>query len=630
MPKSKQIGTLNLSISALSKAYATGDLTPKDVIKNIAQNNLIYSGKNIWIYQLNQNELSPYLDALVDKKPEDYPLWGIPFAIKDNIDLEGIPTTAACPEFSYTPDKSATVVQQLIDAGAIPIGKTNLDQFATGLNGTRSPYGACQNSFNSKYISGGSSAGSSVSVALGLASFSLGTDTAGSGRVPACFNNLVGMKPSRGLLSNTGVVRACRSLDCISIFSLNTDDANTVLAVAEGYDESDEYSRKNPYKNVERHYRSMDMTKTALHNASEKSHTKALTIGVLAKDQLEFFGDDAYAEAYDESIKKLSGLNIEFVEIDSSPFLAAAKLLYEGPWVSERYIGTSPLVKENPDAMLDVIQVIIEPAGQLLATDAFASQYKLLDLKNQCLKQMETIDCLLTPTTSKHFTIDEMFKDPIIANNQLGQYTNFVNLLDFSAIAIPTCFTNKKLPFGVTLIADHFEDRKLLSIANSIQQYLKLPLGATEFELAESELASKSNQSNGVEDNVQVAVCGAHLEGQPLNWQLTERGGSLIEKTTTADGYRLYALAGGPPFRPALVYDEASKRGSNIEIEIWSLPITEFGSFVAAIPAPLGIGKVILKDGSSVPSFICESHGVIDATEITQFGGWREYLKSLV
>lgn len=609
----REVETLNLTISALHEAYADGALTPAEVIQNILKNSQVYTEKNIWIYQLKEAEISPYLAALADKSPDTHALWGIPFAIKDNIDLARIPTTAACAEFTFTPEKSATVVQQLIDAGAIPIGKTNLDQFATGLNGTRSPYGACRNAFDSDYISGGSSAGSAVAVALGLASFSLGTDTAGSGRVPACFNNLVGLKPSRGLLSNTGVVRACRSLDCISIFSLNTDDANNVLAVAEGYDESDEYSRANPFKNQKRHYGSIN-----------DASAKPLKVGLLPQDQLEFFEDKAYTTAYAETIKKLSDLDIEFVEIDYAPFLAAAKLLYEGPWVSERYLGSMPLVKENPEAMLDVIRQIIEPAGDLLATDAFSAQYKLMALKKQCLAQLKKIDCLLTPTTSMHFTIEEMQKNPIIANSQLGQYTNFVNLIDLSAVAIPTCFTNKNLPFGITLIADHFEDRKLLSIANTIQQYLQLPLGATSFELETSE----SNQPARISDNIEVVVCGAHLDGLPLNWQLTERDGTLLEKTTTADGYRLYALAGGPPFRPALVFDEASKKGSSIEVEIWSLPAAEFGSFVAGIPAPLGIGKVTIKDGRTLCSFICESHGVFDATEITEFGGWRNYLKN--
>lgn len=599
---------INTTITALKKAYQTGELTPAQVVGDLIQRNKDYEDRNIWIYQLTEDELAPYLKALSSKSPESHPLWGIPFAIKDNIDLAGIPTTAACPEFSYIPEKSATVVSQLIEAGAIPLGKTNLDQFATGLNGTRSPYGACHNAFNPDYISGGSSAGSAVAVALGLASFSLGTDTAGSGRVPACFNNLIGLKPSRGLLSNTGVVRACRSLDCVSIFALNTDDANTVLSVAEGQDKSDEYSRSNPFSNKRRHY------------GMAQNHLK---VGVLPESQLEFFGDECYEQAYQQTLQKLAKLNIEFVEVDYVSFLAAAKLLYEGPWVSERYLGTLPLSKDNPEFMLDVIREIIEPGAKLLASDTFAAQYQLMALKKQCLGQLNKLDCLLAPTTSKHFTIEEMQQNPIIANSQLGQYTNFVNLLDLSAIAVPTTFTKQDLPFGITLIADHFQDRKLLSIANRLQQFLQLPLGNTGLELEESEHSSQISLG----DQIEVVVCGAHLEGLPLNWQLTERGGHLIEKTKTADGYRLYALAGGPPYRPGLVFDGTT--GDKIEVEVWSMPISEFGSFVVGIPAPLGIGKVTLQDGRKLCSFICESYGITDATEITEYGGWRSYLNKL-
>jgi allophanate hydrolase len=600
---------INLTISALRTAYASGELTPNRVIQTIHERAATFEDRNIWIHLLTQDELAPYLDNLVNKSPDTHPLWGIPFAIKDNIDLAGIPTTAACEEFTYLPKQSATVIQKLLDAGAIPVGKTNLDQFATGLNGTRSPYGVCKNAFNPDYISGGSSAGSAVAVALGLATFSLGTDTAGSGRVPACFNNLVGMKPSRGLISNHGVVRACRSLDCVNIFSFNTDDANTVLSIAEGNDPNDEYSRTNPYANLTRHYGKIEHT---------------LHIGVLPASQLTFFGDIAYEQAYQETIEKLSGLDlsIQFIEVDYEPFLAAAKLLYEGPWVSERYLGTLPLSRDKPAAMLDVIRAIIEPAAELKAIDAFAAQYKLMALKKQCLAQLEKLDCLLTPTTSKHFTIEAMQADPINANSQLGQYTNFMNLLDLSAIAIPTTFTNKQLPFGITLVADHFKDRKLLSIANTILQSLKLPLGATEFQLA----ASEYNVPLTHEDNIEVVVCGAHMESLPLNWQLTERGGKLVERTHSAPAYRLYALAGGSLYRPGMVYDE--QQGQTIEVEVWSVPKNEFGSFVADIPSPLGIGKVKLKSGRTLSGFICEPFGIEEAVEITELGGWRKYLQT--
>lgn len=598
---------MNLTISALREAYAFGQSTPDSVLREIRARSSETADHNIWIHLLSEEEVAPYLSALSEKSPDTHPLWGIPFAIKDNIDLAGIPTTAACAEFEFTPEKSATVVKNLIEAGAIPVGKTNLDQFATGLNGTRSPYGVCRNAFNPDYISGGSSAGSAVSVALGLSTFSLGTDTAGSGRVPACFNNLIGMKPSRGLLSNTGVVRACRSLDCVSIFSLNTDDANIAMAAAEGHDESDEYSRKNPYANRERDYGRVE---------------RALKVGILPQSQLEFFGDVDYGYAYHETITKLAQINpeIEFIEIDYEPFLASAKLLYEGPWVSERYLGTLPLSKDNPEAMLDVICAIIEPGKDLLAIDAFAAQYKLMALKKQCLSQLESLDCLLAPTTSKHFTIEEMLSDPIEANSKLGQYTNFVNLLDLCAVAMPSTFTKKGLPFGVTLIADHFKDRKLLSIANTILQQLSLPMGATEIPLPETRFSTVMECS----DRVEVVVCGAHLEGLPLNWQLAERGACLIEKTKTAASYRLFALAGESAGRPGLIYDKND--GGSVDVEVWSISAREFGRFVADIPSPLGIGKVELINGGFRSGFLCEPFALEGAEEITQLGGWREYL----
>ncbi|MBS99400.1 MAG: allophanate hydrolase [Oceanospirillaceae bacterium] len=596
----------SMTIAQLRAAYRAGELTPAQLMAQIRERSTQYSDHNIWIHQLTETELQPYLDALVEKSLDSHPLWGVPFAIKDNIDLAGIPTTAGCPEFAYTPTENAQVVQQLIDAGAIPVGKTNLDQFATGLNGTRSPFGPGRNAFDPRYISGGSSAGSAVSVALGLASFSLGTDTAGSGRVPACFNNLVGLKPTRGLLSSTGLVPACRSLDCISIFALTADDANTALACAEGFDERDGYSRANPYSNQSRQYGYRD---------------GRLSVGIIPDDQLKFFGDQAYESAYRGTLKKLSGLGFEFVEIDYEPFNEAALLLYEGPWVSERYIACQPLIDDNPEVIHPVVRAIIEPGGKPLATDLFRAQYRLEALKLQCLKQMEGLDCLLTPTAGRLFTVDELHEEPILYNSQLGYYTNFMNLLDMTSVAVPTAFTDADLPFGITLVGNHFSDRALLSIANRIQQGLKLPLGVDNETPHETVM---NNQPVENPERIDVLVCGAHLQGLPLNWQLTERGARLKQKTTTAPVYRMYALAGGPPYRPGLVLDD--QQGGAIEVEIWSVPTAEFGSFVAGIPAPLGIGKVRLSDGSSVSGFICEPYGLEGAEEITALGGWRAHL----
>jgi len=436
-----QAVTQNMTIPALREAYNNGALTPATVLKEIRQRAAELENYNIWIHLLSDNELAPYLSSLEEKDPETHPLWGIPFAIKDNIDLAGVATTAACEEFSYTPEASAKVVQQLIDAGAIPVGKTNLDQFATGLNGTRSPWGACKNAFDPEYISGGSSSGSAVAVALGLASFSLGTDTAGSGRVPACFNNLVGLKPSRGLLSATGMVPACRSLDCMSIFAMHTDDANAVLAVAEGYDTEDAYSRTNPFPNQDRHY---------------GEFSGPLTVGIIPESQLQFFGDEAYAQAYAETIATLKKSGINFVGIDYTPFDEAARLLYEGPWVAERYVATQPLIDEHPEAIFPVVRQIVAGGKDPKAADLFRAQYRLEALKKRCDEQLDRVDCLLTPTAGRCFTIAEVLEEPVKYNTQLGYYTNFMNLLDLTSVAIPTRFARNGLPFGVTLVASSY------------------------------------------------------------------------------------------------------------------------------------------------------------------------------
>lgn len=593
----------SMTITALREAYLSNKTTPADVLADIRERSKKYADHNIWIHALSETELQPYLERLENKPIDSLPLWGTPFAVKDNIDLAQVPTTAGCEAFAYTPQDNAKVVQQLIDAGAIPVGKTNLDQFATGLNGTRSPFGECHNAFNPDYISGGSSSGSAVAVALGLASFSLGTDTAGSGRVPACFNNLVGLKPSRGLLSATGLVPACRSLDCISIFALNSSDANAVLACAEGHDAADGYSRENTYSNRARHF---------------GERNGPLSFGVIPEAQLKFFGDKGYESAYRKTLSALKSAGITLKEIDYAPFDEAARLLYEGPWVSERYIAIEELITTNPDALLPVIRTIIEPGGEPKAVDLFRAEYRLEALKRICAAQLEGIDCVLTPTAGRLFTIAELLEEPIKRNSELGYYTNFMNLLDMASVAVPTSFTDEGLPFGVTLAGPALSDRALLSIAQRIQNIIPLPYGTEKTTPEANSYAPISDQNY-----IDVAVCGAHLDGLPLNWQLTERGAQLTESTTTSASYRMYALAGGPPFRPGLIRD--TEQGAEIQVEIWRVPAAEFGSFVANIPAPLGIGKVELADGRWVSSFICEPYGIEGAKEITELGGWRRY-----
>ncbi|MES9861227.1 MAG: allophanate hydrolase [Candidatus Thiodiazotropha sp. LLP2] len=595
----------NMTIASLRSAYAEGSLTPQQVLSDIRKRAEKYTDHNIWIHLLSEEQQSKYLHELQQMNPDESPLWGIPFAIKDNIDLESIPTTAACEAFAYTPEASATVVDRLIEAGAVPVGKTNLDQFATGLNGTRSPWGACKNAFVPEYISGGSSSGSAVSVALGMASFSLGTDTAGSGRVPACFNNLIGLKPTRGLLSANGLVPACKSLDCITIFAYDTVDANLVLSMTEGYDPEDAYSRSNPFHNQKRSF---------------GERRGSIKVGVIPDKQLNFFNDPVYQQAYQTTLEQLTKYGVEFVELDYQPFDEAAKLLYEGPWVAERYIATQPLIDESPESIFPVVREIIAPGRSLKATDLFKAQYRLNVLKKICDKQLAGVDCLLTPTAGTCFTIEQMLDEPILRNSQLGYYTNFMNLLDLSSIAVPTQITSDGIPFGITLVGSAFADRALLSIANRLHKNFGLKVGASEYDIGFSKI-----DEVGCIDSIDVVVCGAHLQGLPLNWQLTERGASLKSKTKTAPVYRMYALAGGPPKRPGLILDE--QHGEAIEVEVWSMPSSQFGSFVDGVPAPLGIGKVSLSDGSVASGFICEPYAISEAEEITELRGWRTYLK---
>jgi len=433
-----------MTISDLKKSYKNKTLTPRLLLKQIRQRIEEHEANPIWIHVLSDSELEPYLKQLEGCEPDSLPLYGIPFAIKDNIDVKGIPTTAACPDYSYVPTQSAYVVNVLIEAGAIPVGKTNLDQFATGLVGTRSPYGACQNSINPEYISGGSSSGSAVSVALDMAVFSLGTDTAGSGRVPAAFNNLVGLKPSKGLLSTSGVVPACRSLDCVSIFAKTTEDAQEVFDVASSFDLSDPYSRAMPegQKNVPSQFR----------------------FAIPQADQLKFYGDDEAEALYHKAVKRFEAMGGTAVETDFSPMLEAANLLYYGPWVSERYIAVKEMLESKPESFIEVTRTIIESGKSKSAEDYFNAEYKLKAFKRQSDMLMQDIDFALTPTTGTIYTIDEVNADPIQLNTNLGYYTNFMNLLDFSAYAVPAGFRDNGLPFGVTLFAGAFEDRKLLRL----------------------------------------------------------------------------------------------------------------------------------------------------------------------
>ena len=632
-----------LLITELLDGYRAARFSPVDVAKSVLANIARAPDRRAWITLLSREQVLEYAKALVGRDPASLPLYGVPFAIKDNIDLEGVPTTAGCPDYAYTPSESAFVVSRLIEAGAIPIGKTNLDQFATGLVGTRSPYGACGNSFDPDYVSGGSSSGSAVAVAMGLVSFSLGTDTAGSGRVPAAFNNIVGLKATCGALSTRGVVPACRSLDCVSIFALTADDAARVYGVAAVFDGEDSYSR-------------VVGSQTPVAEAGI-GRGAAFRFGVLRASQLEFFGDAEYARLLGAAIDRLESLGGRRAEIDFEPFLATARLLYEGPWVAERYCAVGEFLERQPDSVYPVTRQIIAGGRSATAADAFHAQYRLMELRRATEQAWLEMDVLVTPTAGTIYRIDAVEADPIRLNANLGYYTNFVNLLDLAAVAVPAGFRSDGLPFGVTLVGRAGTDVHLLALGDRLHRASAVPLGAfggaipanpATIPLQPGSTAPESprdpafpavsasttslagpgavdrNITSG--DRISVAVCGAHMEDLPLNQQLTSRDGVLISRTRTAAKYKFYALPGGPPHRPGLV--RVSSDGAAIEVEVWSVPASLFGSFVAGIPAPLCIGRVELESGEHVAGFICESHATTTATDITALGSWRRYLKA--
>jgi len=595
--------TFDLRLATLSAAYTAGDITPRQLILGLRDKAAELNPEfNAFIHLMTAAELEPYLAALDGKTSAELPLYGIPFAIKDNIDLAGVPTTAACPAYAYTPETSATIVEQLLALGAVPLGKTNLDQFATGLNGTRSPYGECRNSVHPDYPSGGSSAGSSLAVALGLASFALGTDTAGSGRVPAALNNLVGLKASKGLISTAGVVPACRTLDCVTFFTATAAEASQLLALTARLDPRDEYSRSNPLWN----------------DGSAFGQIKTFRFGI--PQHLEFLGCAEGPALFAATIEHLKALGGEPVEIDFEPFLEAARLLYEGPWVAERYSVAGELIEQQPDAVLPVIKAVLEKAPGATAVQLFQAQYRLQQLKAVCDRTMAEVDCVLTPAYPRPVTLAELHTEPVKRNSDLGYYTNFMNMLDYAAVAVPAGVMGNGLPWGVTLFGRVFTDQYLLSLADALQRRTGLSL------VGGNALATPAPQNPARNDQAKVVVCGAHLDGLPLNWQLRQRGGRLLEATQSSPDYRLYALAGGPLLRPGMV--RVAEGGAAIAVEVWDIPSSELGSFLTGIPAPLGLGKVQLADGRWETGFICDAYGLDGAEDITRFGGWKAWLAS--
>ena len=574
--------TLLTSVSRIRESYLDNSRNPHDVI-TAAQKAASQVPSSIWTNRFDVELVAGYVDRLSQLDPDSSKLWGVPFAIKDNIDLAGVPTTAGCPEFSYTPTESAEVVKRILAAGGIPIGKTNLDQFATGLTGTRSPYGVVENPADPKYLAGGSSSGSAVAVKMGVVPFALGTDTAGSGRVPAAFNGIYGYKPTRGLWSTRGIVPACRTLDCPSVFANSISDIATIAYALDGFDAKDSFSRAV--------------------SQSEFKNPSRPRVGYLPANRIPWFGDQAYESAYREFVDRLPS---DSSAIQAEPFLEAGRLLYEGPWVAERVASVGGFIRKNPSGVMAVTREVINGGRDLLAVDYFKAHYRLQELRREVDDVFESVDVLLMPTTPTHYTIEEVSKDPIGTNTRLGTFSQCANLLDLCALAFPAGLTKQRLPFGMTAFAPAgFDFALLTSMSNLFHENLD-----------EAETQHM--------DAMEVAVCGAHMSGQPLNEELLGRGAKFVATSRTAQSYRLFALPDGK--RPVLVPVETG--GQSIEVEIWSLPINEVGGFMTSILPPIGIGHLELENGEQIRGCIGDASTAKNALDITAFGGWRNYLSS--
>ena len=598
---------VSLDFHTLRSAYASGAATPVAIVREVIARVERRGNDSVWISRVPAELLLEEAAALERRAAgagtADLPLYGMPFAVKDNIDVAGLPTTAGCPEFAYVPEVSAPVVERLRRAGALCLGKTNLDQFATGLVGVRSPYGVPRNPFDPAYIPGGSSSGSAVAVAAGLASFALGTDTAGSGRVPAAFNNIVGLKPTRGLLSTRGVVPACHSLDCVSIFALTVADAALVFDCVLGFDAEDPYSRAMPAG-----------------FGAYGALPARFAVGVPRPDQREFFGNSDAARLFDAAMSRISALGGEIVEVDFAPFGEAAALVYGGPWLAERRTAIDAAIAGRREILHPVTRQVVKGGDGMSAAAVFRGQEQLATLAQQIAPVWRRIDLLLVPTTGTIYRIAEIEADPLALNATLGHYTNFANLLDLAAIAVPNGFQSNGLPAGVSLLAPAFHDPLLAAIGAAFQRQGGLPLGATGAEPPPIDVTPAPVSY----PNLPIAVVGAHLSGEKLNGELLALGARLRRTVRTAPDYRLYALADGK--RPGLVRDPGA--GAAIEAEIWDVPVAAVGAFLASVAPPLGLGAIALEDGGTVTGFLCETYAVAGAREISEFGGWRAWRSS--
>jgi allophanate hydrolase len=589
------------TIDAIVAAHRAGTASPAQTIARSFARIRDHNDPAIFISLRDEQQALAEAEALGARAAAQLPLYGVPVAVKDNIDVAGLPTTAACPAFSYMPAHDATAVARLRAAGAIVIGKTNLDQFATGLVGVRSPYGIPCNPLRGDLIPGGSSSGSAVAVSAGLVPLGLGTDTAGSGRVPAMLNNIVGLKPSLGLISTAGVVPACRTLDCVSVLALTVDDAMTALAAMAGPDAADPYSRNRPL-------------------AEMSALAANLRLGVPRDGQLIFFGDKASEKAYGDAVQRWTALGATLVEFDLEPFYETARLLYEGPWVAERYLVIRDLLASSPEAIHPVTREIVSAGARLSAADTFAALYRLQALRKIAERAFAGIDALVLPTAPTAYSTAQVLANPLELNSRLGTYTNFVNLLDLCGLALPAAIRPDEIPFGITLLAPAGRDAQLASIGRVFHAESKLPMGA-----GCSPQPPLPVLPAGVSgDEIAIAVVGAHLSGMALNGELDALGGRLLEAARTAPDYRLYALPTTPP-KPGMLRVEAGT-GSSIELELWALSAAAFGKFVAAVPPPLSIGTVRLADGRSVKGFIVEAADVDGARDISAFGGWRAFM----
>jgi len=590
-------------ITGLKSAYAHG-LSPVAVVEHVYDVIAKVADPGIFTCLVDRKKALKAAAALCKQDRESLPLWGIPFAVKDNIDVVGMETTAAAPSLAYKAKRTAFAVQKLIDAGAILIGKTNLDQFATGLVGVRTPLPVPKNSFDPSIVPGGSSSGSAVAVAHGIVAFALGTDTAGSGRVPAGLNNIVGLKPSVGAISSTGMLPACRTLDCISIFALTVDDAWAAYTVAAGADPADAYSRPVPLG--------------AITPPPPKPK-----LGVPRAKDLLFFGDAASKAHWKACVAQAEALGAELVDIDFTPLFATAHLLYDGPWVAERYEAIRDIIETKPTQLHPVTRRVIEKAREFSAADAFAGQYKLQAFKRIADGILAGVDALMVPTAPYPPTLEALKADPIGPNMHMGTYTNFVNLLDMCAIAVPGPLRKDKRPAGVTFIAARGRDAVAAGLGRAFHHAVGGTLGATGRALPVAPPLPAVAPAGMIE----IAVVGAHLSGMALNHEVKGLGGVFLRAVETEPNYELYALPGGPPKRPGLVRVPAGT-GHAIKTEVWAMPAEGFGRFVAGIPSPLGIGTLQLADGTRPKGFLCEGEATRGAKHISSYGGWRAFIAS--